>query len=135
MSYIDTYNMSHSTVFSIFSEKDDIQVNPKYQRNGGIWTKEKKQLLIDSIINRYDIPKLYFHKFDRKKEQTAGKRYAIIDGRQRLETIWEFINGGIALAEDFQYLKDQLMIFQFYNLYRLCFRSILTKHLEILLLH
>lgn len=109
MSHIETYAMPHSTVFSIYSEMEDIQVDPDYQRHGGIWTKEKKQLLIDSIINRYDIPKLYFHKLGRKEIDSSKKRYAIIDGRQRLETIWEFIDGRFALSEDFLYLNDPLV--------------------------
>lgn len=106
MSYIDTYDMQHSNVFNIYAEQDDIQVDPEYQRNGDVWPLSKKQLLIDSLINRYDIPKLYFHKFDRDDAARIGKRYAIIDGRQRLEAIWQFINGDFALSEDFVYLKD-----------------------------
>ncbi|MBO2675933.1 DUF262 domain-containing protein [Shewanella algae] len=106
MSYIDPHSLDHSTVFSIYSEKDEIQVNPEYQRNGDVWTLEKKQLLIDSIINRYDIPKIYFHKFDRAEARKKGFEYAIIDGRQRLEAIWQFIDGQFSLKEDITYLRD-----------------------------
>ncbi|MFM5697106.1 DUF262 domain-containing protein [Aeromonas veronii] len=106
MSYIDPHFMEHSTVFSIYSERDAILVNPDYQRNGDVWTLEKKQLLIDSIINRYDIPKIYFHKFDRSEARKTGYEYAIIDGRQRLEAIWQFIDGKFALREDITYLRD-----------------------------
>ena len=65
MSYIDHYQLPHSTVLSVYVERDAIWVDPEYQRQGEVWSLEKKQLLIDSIINRYDIPKLYFHKLDR----------------------------------------------------------------------
>ncbi|MCG9755895.1 DUF262 domain-containing protein [Shewanella insulae] len=106
MSYIDPHSLDHSTVFSIYSEKDEIQVNPEYQRNGDVWTLEKKQLLIDSIINRYDIPKIYFHKFDRTEARKKGFEYAIIDGRQRLEAIWQFIDGKFSLKDDITYLRD-----------------------------
>jgi hypothetical protein len=77
-----------------------------YQRNGDIWSLEKQQLLIDSIINRYDIPKLYFHRYEREKIRKTGKMYAIIDGRQRLETIVKFIEDGFPIGEDFEYLED-----------------------------
>ena len=60
-------------------------------------------MLIDSIINRYDIPKLYFHKLPNAKDEFE---YAIIDGRQRLETIWKFIDGDFALDSEFSYLRD-----------------------------
>ena len=52
-----------STVLYIYSERDGLELDPAYQRLSDIWTLEKKQLLIDSIINGYDIPKFYFHRF------------------------------------------------------------------------
>lgn len=106
MSYIETHPLEHSTIQSIHSEWDVIVKDPPYQRNGDIWSLEKKQLLIDSIINRYDIPKLYFHRYDRKETRRTGKMYAIIDGRQRLETIIKFIEDSFPLGEDFVYLED-----------------------------
>jgi len=33
--------------------------------------------------------------------------YAIIDGRQRLQTIWSFIDDEFPLAEEFVYLADE----------------------------
>ena len=98
---------AQSTVLYIYSEKDALELNPLYQRSSEIWTLEKKQLLIDSIINGYDIPKFYFHRFVKPKrtlEQT--KRSAIIDGKQRLEAIWQFIDGEFSLSDDFEYLSD-----------------------------
>ncbi len=106
MSYIETNPIQHSTILRIYSEKDEIVVNPEYQRNGGVWTLEKRQLLIDSILNNYDLPKLYFHQYDREFKKNTGKSYAIIDGQQRLETIWKFIEGYFCLANDFEYQDD-----------------------------
>lgn len=106
MSFIDPHSLDHSTVFSIYTERDEIEVDPEYQRNGEVWTLEKKQLLIDSIINRYDIPKIYFHKFTKQEARKKRKEFAIIDGRQRLEAIWQFIDGDFALKDDFTYLRD-----------------------------
>ncbi|RCH54421.1 DUF262 domain-containing protein [Mucilaginibacter hurinus] len=106
MSYIETSPIQHSTILRIYSEKDQIVVDPEYQRNGGVWTPEKKQLLIDSILNNYDIPKMYFHQFDRKERQATGKSYSIIDGKQRIETIWAFIENKFCLSDDFEYQDD-----------------------------
>jgi hypothetical protein len=103
MKYIETGQIQNSTILRIYSEKDEIIVNPEYQRKGGIWTLEKKQLLIDSILNDYDIPKIYFHHFERSEKAKIGKSYAIIDGKQRLETIWGFIDGDFCLSNDFEY--------------------------------
>lgn len=106
MSYIDTYPIQHSTIMRLYSESDEIMVDPDYQRMGGVWTKEKKQLLIDSILNNYDIPKIYFHVFSREEKNKLGFSYAIIDGRQRLEAIWKFIEGEFTLSDDFIYQDD-----------------------------
>ena len=72
---------------------------------GEIWTIDKRQLLMDSIINEFDIPKIYFHELPKGSASKVYK-YAIIDGRQRLESIWSFIDGEYPLADDFHYLKD-----------------------------
>jgi hypothetical protein len=106
MSYIETNPVQHATILRIYSEKDLIDSDPDYQRNGGVWTPEKKQLLIDSILNNYDIPKIYFHQYDREVRQASGKFYAIIDGKQRIETIWAFIDGKFCLSDDFEYQDD-----------------------------
>lgn len=107
MSYIDTYPLQHSNILSLFADREQIDMCPEYQRQGEIWSKEKRQLLIDSIVNRYDIPKLYFHKLDRTTAQKTGKTYAVIDGRQRLEAIFDFMEGDFELADEFEYLLDE----------------------------
>jgi hypothetical protein len=90
----------------LYSEKEEIQLDPLYQRLGGVWTLEKKQLLIDSILNDYDVPKLYFHEFTREKKTETGFSYAVVDGRQRLQTIWDFIDGKFPISEDFEYQRN-----------------------------
>jgi Protein of unknown function DUF262 len=97
-----------SSLLIVYSEREDIQLDPDYQRISGIWTREKRQLLIDSLINGFDVPKLYFHEFVPSKRIGGKKyRYAIVDGKQRLQTIWDFIDGKISLANDFKYLRDE----------------------------
>ncbi len=98
----------HSSLLVVYSDRDEILLDPDYQRLGGIWTHEKRQLLLDSLLNGFDVPKLYFHEFV-PPQGTVGNmryRYAIIDGKQRLQTIWAFIDGKISLANDFKYLRD-----------------------------
>jgi hypothetical protein len=96
-----------SSLLVVYSDRKEIELEPEYQRIGGIWTHEKRQLLIDSLVNGFDVPKLYFHEFVPPKQKGTKKyRYAIIDGKQRLQTIWDFIDGKLSLAEDFKYLRD-----------------------------
>jgi hypothetical protein len=73
----------------------------------GVWNIEKRQLLVDSVLNGYDIPKIYFHELVPAKR--IGKRiykYSIIDGKQRLEALWGFIDGKFALDRTFEYMDD-----------------------------
>lgn len=106
MSYVDTSSLKNSTIMLIYSEQEEICLDPSYQRMGGVWTTEKKRLLIDSILNDYDIPKIYFHLYNNDMISSSGYRYAVIDGRQRLEAIWQFMDGAFTLAHDFEYQRD-----------------------------
>lgn len=106
MSIIKTYPMQKNAILRINAKRENINTSPEYQRRGELWNRDKRQLLIDSILNDYDIPKIYFHELTekQKRQQDMKYDYAIIDGRQRLEAIWSFTDGGFALAEDFKYL-------------------------------
>jgi hypothetical protein len=100
--------MTDNSILYIYSIKDSIQIDPDYQRMSDIWNLEKRQLLIDSIINGFDLPKIYFHEFmPMKKANRKNYRYAIVDGKQRLQTIWKFINGEFTLADKFEYIADE----------------------------
>jgi len=105
MSTIRSFPLQSSAILRINSERNLIEVEPWYQRQGDIWDLDKKQLLIDSILNEFDIPKLYFHVLPRGSS-SPSRDYAIIDGRQRLETIWSFMDDAFSLADDFEYFAD-----------------------------
>lgn len=107
MSFLKTYPLANSAILRLNAEKDRINVEPWYQRRGEVWTSEKRQLLIDSILNDYDIPKLYFHVLGKSQmNESIEFDYAIIDGRQRLEAIWDFADDGLRLSDDFYCLID-----------------------------
>jgi hypothetical protein len=96
-----------NSVILTYLDRDKVFMNPDYQRFGNIWGQEKKQLLIDSIMNRFDIPKLYFHEFPEAKLCEGKKRkYAVVDGKQRLLAIWDFIRNEYPLPDKFEYLPD-----------------------------
>lgn len=95
-----------NSVAYLYRLRENIQVDPIYQRQGEVWSKAKQRLLIDSIINKFDIPKIYFHEHSHPLDINGRRiRYSLIDGRQRLEAIWDFIDGKFALADDFKLLE------------------------------
>lgn len=85
------------------SQRSKIDFDPPYQRRGHLWSKADKAYLVDSILNGYDIPKLYIADFTWGKSRLNEKRlpYAIIDGKQRFEAILDFFDGKVVLNEDF----------------------------------
>ncbi len=66
---------------------------PEYQREPNLWSTEKRRLLIDSILRDIDIPKLYFN-------ETRDKIIEVVDGTQRLWSIWEFIDDEYTYTSD-----------------------------------
>ena len=107
MSRIELGSLHNASAWSIYRMRDRINMNPVYQRQGDIWNREKRQLLIDTIINGFDVPKLYLHKF--RVPETDGDAtydYAMIDGKQRVEAIFSFIENRFPLDDTFRYLKD-----------------------------
>lgn len=89
-------------------EVDDIDFDPVFQRKGHIWSESQKQYLIDSILNGFDVPKIYVADFTflSNKLNTSKKKYAVIDGKQRLLAILSFFDGEFGLARDIEYHED-----------------------------
>ncbi|MDP3029056.1 MAG: DUF262 domain-containing protein [Deltaproteobacteria bacterium] len=79
---------------TIYGIKDRIDTNPDFQRPA-VWGQSQKQLLIDSILRDYDVPKIYW-----RKTGTKPDTYDVVDGQQRLRAIWEFFDGKYKLPKD-----------------------------------
>jgi hypothetical protein len=90
------------------NRRSKIDVSPPYQRRGRLWSTADKAYLIDSIINGFDIPKIYIADFTWGDSPLNVNKlpYAIIDGKQRFEAIFDFIDGNIVLNDDFIYIKN-----------------------------
>ena len=56
---------------------------PEFQREPTVWTLDKKQRLIDSILRNFDISSIYFY-----EKENGG--YDCIDGRQRINAILSY---------------------------------------------
>lgn len=99
-------NMRDSTCSRIFRIRGSIEMDPSYQRQGGVWPTRTRQLFIDSLLNGFDVPKLYFHQGE---GVAIGRKYAVVDGKQRLEALFDFYADGFALADDFAMAnRDQI---------------------------
>lgn len=84
----------HWPLLTFKEYEKDINPNPTYQRSA-VWKPDQKQLLIDSILRKIDIPKLYL-----RETGANGFTYEIIDGQQRMRALWEFLSSKFPLSEE-----------------------------------
>lgn len=106
--YYEINPLKNNTIQYLNAIQSEIDFDPIYQRQGDVWATSKRQLLIDSILNDFDVPKIYFHQYQSPPKNATGSRfqYALVDGKQRLSAIFGFINGDYTLAEDFQLFSN-----------------------------
>jgi hypothetical protein len=91
---------SNNVSISNFYEEYSIgkyNMSPPYQRLS-VWSPEKKSFFIDSILKNLPIPPVFLRQ---KIDDTTGKTsYDVIDGKQRLTSIVEFIEDNFPTADE-----------------------------------
>lgn len=78
-------------------DSEDYKLDPEYQRRKR-WDNGKKSRLIESFIMNVPLPPIFLYEYDYSK-------FEVMDGLQRLTTIYDFYNGDFAL-EDMGYWKE-----------------------------
>lgn len=64
-----------------------------------VWERKRKSALIESMIIGYPIPPVFAKRFDDGTGKRGGNIYCIMDGKQRLSTVAQFLNDEFALTE------------------------------------
>lgn len=77
----------------IYKRRDRFEI-PDWQREE-VWGVEKQRRLIDTILRGWKLPKFYF-----LKTSDAPEQFEVVDGQQRLNAIWEFLDGDLTLSEE-----------------------------------
>jgi hypothetical protein len=75
----------------IYKRRDRYDI-PDWQREE-VWSVEKKQALIDTVLKGWRLPKFYFVKTSNDPEE-----FEVVDGQQRLNAIFEFFNNDLSLS-------------------------------------
>ena len=83
------------SIKDFFEYQEDYVTRPPYQRKS-VWSREKKQALMDSLFGRYYIPKLVMREVRLSEDQTRSE---IIDGQQRISTVQDFFNNQYSLPD------------------------------------
>lgn len=84
--------MSIQEAYRLYRD-DSFIVNRKYQRKL-VWTVEEKEFLVDSILSGLPIPLILL-------AQIGEKKYEIVDGLQRLNALFSFIENGFTYKGNF----------------------------------
>jgi len=95
---------SDINIKDFFEYKEMYVTRPPYQRKS-VWSKKKKQSLMDSLFRRYYIPKLVVREVRLSETQTVNE---IIDGQQRITTVQEFFDNQYALPKSLTDLDKKL---------------------------
>lgn len=80
-----------------YNKRDGIDLQPSFQR-GYIWTSDFKDKLLYSIIKNYPIGNISLRVRTDKNEKGATNE--VVDGQQRLTTIYKFINDDYKIQSD-----------------------------------
>jgi hypothetical protein len=78
-------------------KKDYINISPAFQRRGR-WDNKKRSLLIESFLLNIPIPPVFLY-------ENTYNQYEVMDGRQRIESIYEFLDNGFELT-GLEYWKE-----------------------------
>lgn len=81
-------------LFDSYKRKETI-LSPKFQRRP-VWEYKAKSYLIDTILSGFPIPRIFIRE---RTELDMSASREIIDGQQRLKTIFDFINDGFRISK------------------------------------
>lgn len=74
-----------------------INMDPPYQRRS-VWNPKDRRFFLDTVFRGYPCPPVFLHKTLGANQETI---YAVVDGKQRLQTLFLFVDGQVSLADDF----------------------------------
>ncbi|MET8278665.1 DUF262 domain-containing protein [Micromonospora sp. NPDC005174] len=72
-----------------------LDLDPPYQRRS-VWNQSYKDYFVDTVLLNYPAPAVFIFE-DITDEGVTN--YAVVDGKQRLQTVFEFINGEFPVSE------------------------------------
>lgn len=78
-------------------QNHQLDLDPPYQRRS-VWTRKDKQYFLDTIFRNYPSPAIFLHKTISEEGKAT---YHVVDGKQRTQTILDFVNDRIRIASDF----------------------------------
>lgn len=75
--------------------RNQLELDPPYQRRS-VWNQSYKDHFIDTILLNYPAPAIFLYE-DLSPEGVA--KYSVVDGKQRLTSIFEFVNNEFPVSD------------------------------------
>ncbi len=73
-----------------------LDLNPRYQRRS-VWSQEFKDYFIDTILLNYPAPAIFLYE---EIEPSGFAKYSVVDGKQRLTTIFDFVENKFPVSSE-----------------------------------
>ena len=80
-------------------QNDEIDLQPDFQRQAGIWNEENQSRLMESFMLRIPVPAFYF-------DGTNDEKWLVVDGLQRLTAVQRFVIKQDLRLCGLEYLKE-----------------------------
>lgn len=78
--------------------RNQLDLNPPYQRRS-VWTPRDRRSFMDTIFKNYPSPPIFLHKSI--DLSTGEAMYHVVDGKQRISTVLQFLSNKVYLPHDF----------------------------------
>lgn len=104
--------MSKIVAFKNQIGNDRLDLQPSYQR-GAVWSQDFKDKLIFSILSRYPVGSVIIRNL--AERNCKGADTEVVDGQQRLTTIYEFTQGEFSINDDLskRIIKDNVESYEY----------------------
>ena len=92
---------SNTQLLSFFTDHvkfGRLNLEPPWQRKAGVWPRDYRQYFVDSILRNYPCPTILLNARTDKDGTTI---YEVVDGKQRLTTIIDFVNDRLTTSEKY----------------------------------
>ncbi len=103
----DTTKAQSETIETVVSRLKNGRIYiPDYQRDAEQWNSRKKSIFIESLLNNLTIPAFFFC-------EDENRNYEVVDGQQRLNTIWQFADDNFTISNDsnIEYIAPQSALY------------------------
>ena len=78
-----------------------LDLDPPYQRRS-VWNQSYKDYFVDTILLNYPAPTIFLYE---EIDDFGSQKFHVVDGKQRLTTIFEFIKGEFPVGDKVDYSK------------------------------